>query len=302
LTGQPPPLLAVRGLRVERDGRPVVMGVDLDLAEGHVMVVLGPNGAGKTTLLESIAGVTPEQDGSVRLDGREVGRLPAHDRARLGLRLVGQGRQVIPELSLRQNLQLAATGARLDSVPRDALRLFPQLERRGDIAAGQLSGGEQQMLALSMGLLARPRVLILDEPSFGLAPATIDVLFQALRRLKTDGFSMLLSEQHAPRALDLADHVVVLRSGSVAVRERLDGNDRADVLRRVTESYIGGAGTGADVAPAGGLVEDLVAIRLPVQVKRALQVRARAEGREPRELVEAAIRDMLARPSRRGRR
>jgi branched-chain amino acid transport system ATP-binding protein len=280
-------LLSVNDLRVEHRGRLVLDGVGFDLEPGQVLAVLGPNGAGKTTLLEAVAGLVPATGGSVRLDGQELGGRPAWERATRGLRLVGQGRQVVPELTVAQNLEVACRGAGLEGAPAEVMALFPQLGPRARLAAGQLSGGEQQMLAIAMGLVARPGVLLLDEPSFGLAPAVVDVLFATLRKLREDGYSLVLTEQHVTRALALADSVMVLRSGRKVFEREIRRRTSARLLAEVLESYMGNGemSTGA----TGAIVDELVKVTLPVGLKRELQLRARSRGTSPSELVSEAV-------------
>jgi branched-chain amino acid transport system ATP-binding protein len=280
-------LLSVNDLRVEHRGRLVLDGVGFDLEAGQVLAILGPNGAGKTTLLEAVAGLVPAAGGSVRLAGQELGGNAAWERAAHGLRLVGQGRQVVPELTVAQNLEVACRGAGLEGAPAEVMALFPKLGPRARLAAGQLSGGEQQMLAIAMGLVARPGVLLLDEPSFGLAPAVVDVLFATLRKLREDGYSLVLTEQHVTRALALADRVMVLRSGRKVFERKVQRRTSARLLAEVLESYMGNGemSTGA----TGAVVDELVKVTLPVGLKRELQLRARSRGTSPSELVSEAV-------------
>lgn len=283
-------MLQVRDLSSHRAGRLVLDRLSFEVPDRAALAVLGPNGSGKTTLLECLAGLLPASSGQIELDGRDLTRLPPHRRARAGLRLVGEGRRVVPQVTVEENVKLARLGARTGAADR-VLDLFPRLRARWRTAAGQLSGGEQQMLALAMGLLAEPRVLLLDEPSFGLAPQVVDELFATLKRLHEEaGITLVLAEQHVQRALRLCAHVLVLRSGR-AVFDSAAGGAR---LEEVVESYLGREDD-AVAAPTQAEVTDLVSLRLPVTLKRRLQLEARRRGADPNELVAEAVRRLVAR-------
>ena len=287
-------MLRVRDLTVHRGGRLVLDGLGFDLPAGSALAVLGPNGAGKTTLLETVAGLLPASSGTVELSGRVLDRLPAYRRAQAGLRLVGEGRRVLPQLTVAENLRLGhlrgAAPARGDGGEVGWLALFPRLRTRWTVPAGQLSGGEQQMLALAMGLAAEPGVLLLDEPSFGLAPQVVDELFTALRRLREESaITLVLAEQHVQRALALCDRVLVIQSGRAVFDS---AGDRAVDLERIVDGYLGRVG-GAAAVPGRGEVTDLVSLRLPVELKRRLQLEARRRGAEPGDLVAEAVRDFV---------
>lgn len=286
-------MLEVRDLSVQRSGRLVLDGLSFSVLDGAALAVLGPNGAGKTTLLEALAGLLPAAAGSVALDGVALAGRPAHRRARAGLRLVGEGRRVVPQLSVAENLELARIGSSGRPLPASIDELFPRLRQRWQTAAGQLSGGEQQMLALAMGLVAEPKVLLLDEPSFGLAPQVVDELFAALGRLRAGGgITLVLAEQHAQRALALCDRALVIRSG----RAVFDSTQApaGESLDRVVEGYLGRQEDAAAV-PTRAEVTDLVSIRLPVALKRRLQLEARARGTDPNELFAEAVQKQLGR-------
>jgi branched-chain amino acid transport system ATP-binding protein len=281
-------VLEVRDLSVHRSGRLIIDGLGFTVPDGAALAVLGPNGAGKTTLLEALAGLLPAASGTIALDGRSLGHLPPHRRARQGLRLVGEGRRVVPQISVRENLELARLGAGGRPLPAAIEELFPRLRQRWHTLAGQLSGGEQQMLALAMGLAAEPSVLLLDEPSFGLAPQVVDELFLALERLRSGGgLTLVLAEQHAQRALGLCDRVLVIRSGR-AVYDSSAAPDGAR-LEDVVEGYLGRQEAAAAV-PTRAEVTDLVSVRLPVALKRKLQLEARERGLDPNELFAEAVR------------
>ena len=212
-------LLDVVGLSVDYGAAPVVDGVDLDVAEGELVAVLGANGAGKSSLLNAIAGLHPARTGTVTLSGRPVQALPPSEIASAGLSLVPEGRQVFPELSVLDNLVIGAH-VRSDRTEIDAdiervLARFTRLKDRLGTPAGLLSGGEQQMMAIGRGLMARPRILLLDEPSLGLAPAMIGELYDALAGLRDEGVTLLLVDQMANLALEVADRAYVLETGRI---------------------------------------------------------------------------------------
>jgi ABC-type branched-subunit amino acid transport system ATPase component len=196
---------------------PVLKGVDLQVREREVVAVLGANGAGKSTLMRAIAGLLRPVAGGIAFGGEDVARLPAHKIAPRGLALVPEGRQVFPELSVLHNLELGAFRREAD-IGRDiaaVLERFPRLRPRLHQRAGLLSGGEQQMLAIARGLMARPKLLLLDEPSLGLAPAVINDLFAALDRLREESATILLVDQMASLALGLADRAYVIDGGRI---------------------------------------------------------------------------------------
>jgi ABC-type branched-subunit amino acid transport system ATPase component len=213
----PPEILGVGALQAGYGAEPVLHEVRLAVREGQLVALLGANGAGKSTLMRSLAGLHRPVQGGIHLRGRELSGLQAEQIAALGLVLVPEGRQVFPELSVLDNLKL---GAFLRPTGRDAriesmLERFPRLRERLQQRAGLLSGGEQQMLAIARGLMAEPSVLLLDEPSLGLAPKVIEDLFAVLSRLRDEKMTLLLVDQMAGLALSLADHAYVLESGRV---------------------------------------------------------------------------------------
>lgn len=193
--------------------------IDVVVANGEAIAVLGANGAGKTTLMRSIAGLEPPKaTGEIRLSDKRIDNLPAHARARIGVVLVPEGRQVFPELTVRQNLQLGAyarTGIDLEAEVEAMLQRFPRLNQRIDHRAGLLSGGEQQMLAVARGLLTSPKVLMLDEPSLGLAPLVVDELFASFERLRVEGMTLIVVDQMAGHALAVADRAYLLETGAI---------------------------------------------------------------------------------------
>ena len=214
-------LLQVTGLHAGYGAASVLHGIDLEVGAGEVVVVLGANGAGKTTLLRAIAGLIPHTAGTIAVDGSELRRTRPDLMLRLGVGLVPQGRGTLTDMSVRDNLRVGAvTRSDRDGIESDVERwydTFPALGRRRDQVAGTLSGGEQQMLAIARAMMARPRLLLCDEVSLGLAPVIVQALFGVLRELNSDTrVSLLLVEQNAELALEIASRVYLLEVGSIA--------------------------------------------------------------------------------------
>jgi branched-chain amino acid transport system ATP-binding protein len=201
----------------------VLHGLTFGVPKGQVVTLIGSNGAGKTTTMRALSGMIRPRSGTIRLNGREIGGLDSHDVAREGLAHSPEGRRVFPTLSVEDNLTLGAfprlTGARpKGDVAADrerAFSLFPRLKERRSQLAGTLSGGEQQMLAMGRALMLRPEILLLDEPSMGLAPKLVEEVFRIIRQLKEERVTMLLVEQFAMAALGVADHAYVLENGRI---------------------------------------------------------------------------------------
>ncbi len=209
--------LAVRQLTAGYGAVSVLKNVDLQLSAGEIVAVLGANGAGKSTLMRSLSGLLRPVAGTLLLAGTEITTFAAHQVAARGLVLVPEGRQVFPELSVLDNVRLGAY-TRSDATDAEVnamVERFPSIERRKDSRAGLLSGGEQQMLAIARGLIARPKVLLLDEPSLGLAPALIGELYRVLAELRDQGMTILLVDQMAALALSVADRGYVMESGAI---------------------------------------------------------------------------------------
>ncbi len=212
-------MLAVTDLHVHYRSIIALRGVSLEVRQGEIVGVIGPNGAGKSTLLKAVAGAVGVKRGSIEIDGGSIlGRSP-ESIVRLGASLVPEGRHIFTKLTVAENLQLGATTRRdRDLAEADletTLELFPLLKGYYRSQAGKLSGGEQQMLAIARALLAKPRLLMLDEPSLGLAPLVVDRVFETLDRLRAGGLTILLIEQNAARTVELADRIYVLRTGRV---------------------------------------------------------------------------------------
>jgi len=214
-----PPLLVVDRLTVAYGAVVAIRDVSLEVAPGEIVAVLGPNGAGKTTLLRTIAGALKPQHGSVRFDGAALTGLVPEAVVRRGVALVPEGRHVFPGLTVAENLTIGGI-ARTDhgALRADAdrwLARFPILGQRASQLAGTLSGGEQQQLAIARALMSRPRMLLLDEPSLGLAPIFVDLIFDLIAELRAEGVTVLLVEQNVHRALEIADRAYVLSVGTV---------------------------------------------------------------------------------------
>jgi branched-chain amino acid transport system ATP-binding protein len=215
-------MLTVSDLRVSYRRVPAVHDIALAVAPGSITAVLGSNGSGKSTVLRAIAGLNGVDAGCITFDGRDITRMPAHARVCLGLSLVPEGRRLFPRLTVERNLELGAYTRRDRGEIADSLAyaysLFPVLQERREQFAGTLSGGEQQMLAICRGLMAKPKLLMLDEPSWGVAPRLVTRIFDTLRAIRDRGVSILLVEQNVQRALGLADHAFVIQTGRVVLQ------------------------------------------------------------------------------------
>ncbi|MGK2957320.1 MAG: ABC transporter ATP-binding protein [Acidimicrobiales bacterium] len=215
-------MLEVKGMHVSYGPVPAVRGVDLTVNAGEAIAVLGRNGAGKTTTLKAMAGVLPITAGSISIDGTDITNIPAEKRLTLGIALVPEGRGMFPQLTVRESLMMGAYHRKLShgearsELARVTERL-PRLTERLDQASGSLSGGEQQMLAVARGLMSAPRIILVDEPSLGLAPIVIEQLYDLFVDLKAEGLTILVVEQYVELALGFADRAYVLDKGEVAV-------------------------------------------------------------------------------------
>jgi len=212
-------MLEASSLRAGYGAAPAVWDASLEVGEGELVVVVGPNGAGKTTLINALAGLHRMESGSLRFAGRDISRLPAHMFCDVGIALVPEGRRLFTGMTVLENLELgayrgAAKAHRAAALKR-VLALFPMLDEKLGRPAGTLSGGQQQMLAIGRALMARPRLLLLDEPSLGLSPAIVVEMFRIIREVNRDGVAVLLVEQNVALALQLARRAYVLEEGRI---------------------------------------------------------------------------------------
>jgi branched-chain amino acid transport system ATP-binding protein len=231
-------LLTIESLRVAYGRIEALRGIDLEVDTGEIVTLLGANGAGKTTTLRTISGMLTPIGGSITFDGQRIDGLPAHKIVGAGVGHVPEGRRVFPRMSVMENLQMGAYhrgGVSREDIER-AFTLFPVLEERQKQPGGNLSGGEQQMLAIARALMGHPRLLLLDEPSMGLAPMIVARIFEILREINEQGTTILLVEQNAAQALRLAGRGYVLETGSIALADRADALLADD---RVRSAYLG---------------------------------------------------------------
>jgi branched-chain amino acid transport system ATP-binding protein len=300
-------LLEARGIRTGYGRLPVVFNVDLEVKEGEIVALLGPNGAGKTTTLRALSGMLPLMAGEVRLDGTSLKGKPANVIARGGIVHVPQGRGIFPNLRVDETLRLACAMAgirrtEVDARVADMYAIFERLHERRTQLAGTLSGGEQQMLAIARGLIMKPRLLMIDEMSQGLAPTIVQGLIAIVRSLPEQGVSVLIVEQFVTHALAVASRAYVLEKGEVAF------NGKAAELARdeafVKGSYLGEGGIdAADVNGATELRFDDDTADLPLHADGLLQTiedRAAHEGRNATEVLLDLLREALESPARQG--
>jgi branched-chain amino acid transport system ATP-binding protein len=235
-------VLAVKGLEVAYGGIRAVKGIDLEVRRGELVALIGANGAGKTSTLKAIARALPLKAGTVTFEGRDLAACAPHELVALGMALSPEGRAIFPNLTVRENLEMGAyTVADPAAVARgiaQAVELFPRLGERMSQLGGTLSGGEQQMLAIARALMSRPKLLLLDEPSLGIAPVLVDQIFEAIGRIRQQGTTVLLVEQNTRRALAAAQRAYVLVTGEVAL-----SGDAASLANdpRVQGAYLGEA-------------------------------------------------------------
>ena len=234
-------LLELENVSVNYDAIQAVRNVTLKVEAGEVVTLIGANGAGKTTILRAVSRLLRLRQGNIRFDGRDIAALPTHETVRLGIAQCPEGRQVLARQSVQDNLELGAFVRRdRDGVRQDLARmyqLFPKLEERRHQSAGTLSGGEQQMLAIARALMSRPRLLLLDEPSLGLAPLIVLEIFSIIRTLNGDGVTILLVEQNAKLAMQHSNRTYVLEAGQITFH----GESQALLEdERVRHAYLGG--------------------------------------------------------------
>ncbi len=233
-------LLEVSHIQVAYDGVPALHDVSFSVAEGEVVSIIGSNGAGKTTTLRAISGLLRPARGAIAFRGRRIDGLPAHQVAALGIAHVPEGRRLFARLSVLQNLQAGAYSPRArdarDETIERVFQMFPRLRERAGQRAGTLSGGEQQMLAIARGLMLQPTLLMLDEPSLGLAPKVVDEVFERVREIARTGVTILLVEQNVRESLELADRAYVLQAGATVLEGTGEDLLRSDLVRR---AYLG---------------------------------------------------------------
>jgi len=232
-------LLEVRDLKVAYGGIQAVKGISFDVRRGELVSLIGANGAGKTTTLKAITGTQPVRDGEIKFLGRSIRGQGAWDLVRQGLVMVPEGRGVFARMSIVENLQMGAyvrTDTEVDADVEYVFGVFPRLKERSSQLAGTLSGGEQQMLAMGRALMARPKVLLMDEPSMGLAPIMVDKIFEVVGDIHSRGTTILLVEQNASRALQLANRGYVMESGEITM-----GGEAKALLNdpKVRSAYLG---------------------------------------------------------------
>ena len=235
------PMLQIEGLEVRYGAIEALKGISLEVRTGEVVTIIGGNGAGKSTLMKTISGLELAAAGRVLFEGRDITRLRGHERVPLGIAQSPEGRQVFPDQTVRDNLMLGAYHRKANSAEIAAdidaqFAIFPRLRERQAQMAGTLSGGEQQMLAIGRALMARPKLLLLDEPSLGLAPLVVKEIFSVIRSLKSHGVTILLVEQMANQALAVAERAYVLETGHITIQ-----GSGAELRRdpRVRAAYLG---------------------------------------------------------------
>jgi len=234
-------MLKLESVSISYGAIQAVRDVSIDVPRGEVVTIIGANGAGKSTLLKSIVGLEPVAGGRISFDGQDITKTPAHRRTGMGVALSPEGRGVFSDQSVRDNLLLGAYSKKSDSARTEQkieqfFTMFPRLEERQEQLAGTLSGGEQQMLAIARALMSEPKLLLLDEPSLGLAPLIIRDIFNTIRALRETGLTILLVEQMANQALGVADRAYVLETGSVTLQGK-----GSDLLKdpKVRAAYLG---------------------------------------------------------------
>ncbi len=233
-------LLEVEGIETYYGNIQALKGVTLNVEEGEVVTLIGSNGAGKSTTLRSISGLTPPRAGSIRFQGREIARIPPQEIVSLGISQSPEGRHCFPRMTVRENLDLGAYLRKDGEIGEDIERvyeLFPRLQERERQKAGTMSGGEQQMLAIGRALMARPRLLLLDEPSMGIAPVLVDKIYETIEEINKQGTTILLVEQNANYALGVSKRGYVLETGRVAIS---DTSDKLRTNPEVQAAYLGG--------------------------------------------------------------
>lgn len=234
-------LLRVENLVTKYGGIPALKGISFEVKEGEIVALIGANGAGKSTTLMTISGALKPSSGKILFDGREIQNMPSHQIVNLGIMQCPEGRRLFTSMTVEENLLLGYYSRRNEGKPAEAMRrvfkLFPRLEERLHQSSGTLSGGERQMLAMGRALMAKPRLLMLDEPSLGLAPKLVEVVLDTIKQIRDEGITILLVEQNARAALSMADRAYALEVGTIT----LEGTGQ-ELLHdeRVIKAYLGG--------------------------------------------------------------
>lgn len=234
-------MLEVKDLQVYYGVICALKGISFEVNEGEIVSLIGANGAGKTTMMQSVVGIIPKKGGSVIFDGKDITKMPCHKIVQQGMTQVPEGRRIFQELSVYENLMMGAYTVRNSQQFKEDLESvfarFPRLAERRNQIAGTLSGGEQQMLAMSRALMIRPKLLMLDEPSMGLAPILVDQIFEIIKELNKQGTTILLVEQNANKALEISDRAYVLETGSITLSGTGAELASSDEVRK---AYLGG--------------------------------------------------------------
>ena len=234
-------LLEVKNLEVYYGVICALKGISFEVNEGEIVSLIGANGAGKTTMMQSVVGIIPKRNGSVIFDGKDITKTPCHKIVQLGMTQVPEGRRIFQELSVYENLMMGAYTVKNQQQFKEDLEKmftkFPRLAERRNQIAGTLSGGEQQMLAMSRALMIRPKLLMLDEPSMGLAPILVDQVFDMIKELHASGTTILLVEQNASKALEISDRAYVLETGNITLSGTGIELAQSDEVRK---AYLGG--------------------------------------------------------------
>jgi branched-chain amino acid transport system ATP-binding protein len=234
-------MLQIKDLKVNYGAIDALKGISLEVKQGEVVTIIGGNGAGKSTLMKAISGLEPAAGGAISFEGKDITAVAAHKRVPLGIAQSPEGRQVFPDQSVRDNLMLGAyhrdaSPEALEREIEEQFEIFPRLKERQDQAAGTMSGGEQQMLAMARALMSKPKLLLLDEPSLGLAPLIVRDIFRVISQLKARGMTILLVEQMANQALGVADRAYVLETGRITMQ----GSGRELLASpKIREAYLG---------------------------------------------------------------
>ena len=237
----PKTLLSIRGVETFYGKIQALKGVDIEVSEGEIVTLIGANGAGKSTMMMTIFGKPRARSGSITFDGQEITNMPTHKIARMSIAQSPEGRRIFPRMTVFENLQMGASidnFAHFEDDLEQVFAMFPRLKERGQQRGGTLSGGEQQMLAIARALMMRPKLLLLDEPSFGLAPIVVAEIFRILRAInQSEGVGMLIVEQNANLALELADHAYLIETGRVAMGGPAARLRDDETVRRVYLGY-----------------------------------------------------------------